>query len=192
MHFMNMKNIHGLIERLSNLVRSEVRQGGKGPSLLPVHLEALHYLSICNRYSNTPQAVADYLGITKGTASQTIRVLERRGLLTRSPDSRDGRMVHLHLTPEGYTLVESHIPAQVFRRAGEFLTPFEINQLNSGLTALLRSVQKGNGMKSFGACHTCRYNSQRPEGYFCLMTREPLSPDDVRRICREHEIPTLG
>ena len=34
--------------------------------------------SKANRYSNTPQALADYLGLTKGTVSQTLLLLDRR------------------------------------------------------------------------------------------------------------------
>ena len=82
-----------LVERLGNLMRSELRKSGSEESLQPVHLQALIYLSKANRYSNTPQALADYLGLTKGTVSQTLLLLDRRGLIERFEDDIDRRVV---------------------------------------------------------------------------------------------------
>src|ERR1700674_5335522 len=69
-----------LVERLGNLMRTELRKSGGDEALQPVHLQALIYLSKANRYSNTPQALAEYLGLTKGTVSQTLLLLDPRGL----------------------------------------------------------------------------------------------------------------
>ena len=41
-----------------NLVRADVRAVCHASGVRPVQLEALHYLTQCNRYSDTPQAVA--------------------------------------------------------------------------------------------------------------------------------------
>ena len=48
-----------LVERLGNLMRSELRKAGSDESLQPVHLQAMIYLARANRYSNTPQALAE-------------------------------------------------------------------------------------------------------------------------------------
>ena len=45
--------------------------------LEPVHLATLRYLCNCNRFSNTASAITEYLGQTKGTISQTLKVLEK-------------------------------------------------------------------------------------------------------------------
>src|SRR5436305_9438981 len=84
-----------LVERLGNLMRSELRKSGSDEALQPVHVQALVYLSKANRYSNTPQALADYLGLTKGTVSQTLLLLDRRGLIERFEDDIDRRVVRL-------------------------------------------------------------------------------------------------
>jgi len=186
---MSMQTIQNLIERLSNLLRAEVRRNGDPEPLAPVQLEALHYLAMCNRYSDTPLAVADFLGLTKGTTSQTLRVLERRGLLSRKSDAKDGRVVHLKPTPKGYKRVELLLPSSLFHQAESHLSRRQIMELENGLTQLLLACQQANRMKSFGACHTCRFNQKTPNAYFCQLTQEPLSVQDVQKICREHEAP---
>ena len=56
-----------LLERLSSLTRVWFRQHPLLADLQPIQLSALLYLARCNRYSNTPLAVTEYLGLTKGT-----------------------------------------------------------------------------------------------------------------------------
>ncbi len=69
--------------------------------LQPVQLSALHYLARCNRYSDTPLGVTEYLGLTKGTVSQSLKVLEGRGLISKLPDARDRRSVHRYARVTG-------------------------------------------------------------------------------------------
>src|SRR4030065_1806393 len=90
------------VERLSLLTRADLRQAGAAQGLQPVHLQVLFYLNQANRFSNTPQALTEYLGLTKGTVSQTVLVLARRRLISRYADPRDGRGVR-RIPAEGGT-----------------------------------------------------------------------------------------
>ena len=74
------EDLFNIIERLANVLRQEVRAEGQSLGLQPVQQEALYYLSICNRYSDTTLAVTEYLGLTKGTVSQSLKVLENKTL----------------------------------------------------------------------------------------------------------------
>jgi len=98
---MTEERIWELVERLGTLVRAERRRAAGALGLQPVHLQVLEYLSRCNRYSNTPQAVAAYLGTTKGTISQSLAVLERGGWIRKRSDPADGRVVRLEMEGTG-------------------------------------------------------------------------------------------
>lgn len=69
-----------LFERLSSLMRMWYRQHPLLVNVQPTHLSALRYLARCNRYSNTPLAVTEYLGLTKGTVSQSLKALRPTAL----------------------------------------------------------------------------------------------------------------
>jgi len=69
-------HLRDLLERLTLILRADDR---RTPGLLPTHRALLRYLGRANRYSNTPGAAALFLGQTKGTVSQSIALLERRG-----------------------------------------------------------------------------------------------------------------
>ena len=61
--------------------------------------------------------MTEYLGSTKGTASQSISLLEKKELLTRMPDAQDKRVSRLLLTPEGITMLESIVGDNVVHQS---------------------------------------------------------------------------
>lgn len=184
---MNSNEVYEYVERISNLIRTNVRKTGLASDLQPVQLEALHYLSRCNRYSNTPIAVAEFLGLTKGTVSQTLRVLETNGLLEKQTDLRDRRVVHLHLTSAGERVLEDSIPPGVLTSALAVLTDQEQQQMEQSIICLLRALQHANGLKTFGACHSCFHHQHTDDDQRrCGLTKEILSSTDAGKICREH------
>jgi DNA-binding MarR family transcriptional regulator len=186
--YMKTNQIYDYIERLGNLLRTDSRRGGTEHGLQPVQLEALHYLSVCNRYSDTPMATTEYLGQTKGTVSQTLKVLEKKGFLNKMADDIDKRVVHLKVTRAGDKLLQKFIPSRQFKEACQQLSEESQTQIVSCLKELLQTTQRTNGMKTFGVCHTCRYNQKKKNNrYFCNLTQEPLTITEIQLICREHD-----
>ena len=183
------REAHDLIERLCNLVRADVRAVCNEQGMRPVQLEALRFLTQCNRYSDTPQAVAEFLGLTKGTVSQTLKVLEKKGLLRKQGDTRDKRLVHLKPTARGQRLVDRAVPAEALTSGIDNLSSSERQVTVDSLRTLLRSVQKANDLKTFAPCNTCRFNQKHNTAYFCELTQEPLEAQDIVLLCREHQYP---
>ncbi len=181
--------IYNYMERLSNLLRTDSRRGGAEYGIQPIQLEALRYLSICNRYSDTLMATTEYLGQTKGTVSQTLKVLENKGLLTKYTDDNDKRISHLKVSRAGYKLLQKTIPGPLLTQACKQMTTATETQIIENLEKLLLTLQHSNNMKSFGVCHTCRFNQKiKANNYFCNLTKEPLSGEETQLICREHQL----
>jgi len=184
---MNGARLYDLIERIGNLLRAATREAAAGAGLQSVHLSALWYLARANRYSDSPAAVAEFLGLTKGTVSQSLQVLERRGYIAKKADAEDKRRVHLRLTRRGRRLLETVLPPPILRDALKQRPPRERQALEEGLAELLRSLQAAHGFRAFGVCRTCRFFTAEQRGYRCGLTLEPLSEADSAKICREHE-----
>lgn len=190
---MTEPTLHTLLTRIARLLQAEDRAAS--PGLPPVQLHALDYLSRCNRYSDRPAAVAEYLGITKGTTSQSLRVLMEAGLIEKHTNPDDRRSVHLLVTDAGRDLVAAAGSKVLLDRALAQWPPETTDQLGEGLRDLLRAMQRANAGRSFGVCRTCRHfqTSDGPDsneaGHRCGLTQEALSTADSGLICREHEIP---
>jgi DNA-binding MarR family transcriptional regulator len=186
----NSRALLELIECLGRLIRGDLRARGAANSLQPVHLQALMYLREANRYSNTPQALAEYLGSTKGTVSQSLLVLYRRGLLERHADERDGRVVRLRLSRRGEKLVATEGLDAVWEKALAGLPQADVVAARRVLQAALLNLQRAGGSRSFGVCRTCVQFRRESAGFRCGLTGEDLSEDDSRHICREHAWPS--
>lgn len=63
-----------LLERIGRVLQND----GHSEGLKPTQWEALRYFARANRFSRSPSALTAYLGMTKGTVSQTVGALEKR------------------------------------------------------------------------------------------------------------------
>lgn len=181
---MSADRLYYLIERLGILLRADVRRNGK-VALQPIQHSVLEYLAHCNRLSDTPAAVTEFLQLTKGTVSQTLGVLARRKLITKHRDETDRRVVHLALTAAGRRAVAR--PGPVWRKACAALGAGELSRASAALEALVRAGRLASAVRSFGDCYSCRLLRTDPGGrYRCDFNGEPLTPDETRRICRQH------
>ncbi len=173
-------DIHIWLERLSALHKSQLRKAATMEGMPLVHVEILYYLSICNKYSNTAQAVVEYLGQTKGSISQSLKVLEDKGHIERGPDKDDKRVTRLSLSKEGLNCLKN---IKKNLRQGIPNDPGNIDSLKS----ILSSWQNQNDLQGFGQCKSCQYKRDKGANKFqCGLTEETLTDADTKQICREH------
>ncbi len=184
---MRKPTVFDVIEYIAVLIRSEERKRCTELKIQLVHLQVLQYLSQCNKYSDTPAAITNYLGMTRGTVSQSIILLEKRDLIEKRQDQFDKRVFHIQLLKKGFTILNKAKPTNLFEKAAKIL------EKESSITGkeiifieALTSLQKANNSQSFGICKTCENFTTLSTGFFCKLTQEKLSKRDSKKICQEH------
>ena len=121
----------------------------------PSQWAALSYLAEANRFSRAPSQVAEYMSATRGTVSQTLKTLARKGFIEEVRSDTDKRSISYSVTKKGKKLVEQrHELEDTFHLSDEALT----NALAEGLEALVRNALKKRGQRPFGVCKTCDHN----------------------------------
>jgi DNA-binding MarR family transcriptional regulator len=139
-----------------------------------------------------PGEVADQLGITRATASDALTALERKGLLARLPDPRDGRARGLTLTPEGTEAARAagDAPA-LLAEAAAALSPADQAALLRLVVKMIRGLQLRGAIAPARLCVTCRYF--RPHLYDdpaaphrCDFVGAPFGDAALRVDCAEH------
>lgn len=176
-----------LIERLARLVASANHDSG----LKPAQWEALRYLSMANRFSRTPRALSQWLGSTKGTVSQTVISLEKRGLVAKAT-GEDRRSVTLELTFAARQIL-ARDPLRQLAAAVQTLPENIAVNTGRGLGDVLSALIEAKGGRPFGLCRTCRHFSpsathgQPGPGHFCALLKLPLDETDAGQICIEQE-----
>ncbi len=179
-------DVFELIERMSALIRSEERKKCSELGLQSVHLQVLDYLSRCNRYSDTPAALTNYLGMTRGTVSQTVLLLEKKGYLKKTVDKIDRRKLHLTLLDAGLLIINASREADIFKDARALFNQESYDDYEQAFVGALKALQKANKGQSFGLCKTCHYFTASELGFSCGLTQELLSTNDSEKICQEH------
>lgn len=170
-----------LLVRLAQLVRSRRHSGG----LRPVQWETLRYLSRANAISRCPGSLALYLGSTRGTVSQTLITLEKKGLITREKNVFDGRGTLLNLTVNGRLTVSSD-PLKELQTATGYMAGETV--VAEWLGDILTRMQRRDGLKAFGVCRNCDHfhpNAEPGRNHFCSAINELVSEENSHLICRE-------
>ncbi len=171
-----------LFSRLGRIVANDSYAHG----LKPVQWSALRFLARANRFSRTPGGLTAWLGQTKGTVSQTIAALERKGLIERGEKASDRRIVRLELTDTARTWLE----ADDFGATTSMLKALpehDIAELERLLTALLRARVADRGNRTMGLCAQCRHFQRGSTGqHHCALLDVALDDHDAKSICVEH------
>lgn len=175
------RRLRPLIERLARLATAE----DWGGDVNPTQMAALRYLGRANRFSRAPSHVAEYLGATRGTVSQTLQALGRKGLVAQSRGHADRRRASYELTPLGEAATARPSPVDDIL-AG--LPEPQAAALADGLTAALAGLLRHRGRRPFGICRTCRHHEVQGEGGFCRLLKVPLLPPETLQICIEQEV----
>jgi len=179
----NSAYIAALIERVGRLLHADSHAKG----LLPVQWEILRYLDRANRFSRTPAALTAYLGLTKGTVSQSLGTLEARGLVKKRIDPKDRRGRRLSLSAKGQRLLQRDPLIETVGAIGKLTKETRLS-LASGLQQTLASRLDAQGRQPFGQCYECVYFAEKHDDgrpHYCKLLEEALSADDSRAICHE-------
>ena len=170
------------LERLARLVRSASHTEG----LNAAQWEALRYLGRANRFSNSPGALTRYLGATKGTISQTVLVLIKKGAIGKSLRNNDGRSVVLVLTEAGQKILGDD-PLLEMEKAITKLGDKTSKRFAKGLGELLEIEVSRQGEPSFGSCVGCAHATKDKGEVWCKVLNVNVSADDAQKLCVYHK-----
>ena len=170
--------IRGLIGRLA---RIDAGEGWSG-DLNPTQRSALDYLGRANRFSRSPSHVADFLGTTRGTMSQTLKSLVRKGYVAEKRSAADKRSISCELTPAGEQAASA--PNPLLQSLDGFPSD-DLEQVEQSLLKMLHKAISANGHKSFGLCRKCRHFQKKTRGGYCNLLELALRQPETEQICHE-------
>lgn len=170
-----------LLDRLGRAVHNLQFTDG----LNPAQWGALRFISRAKPATCKPSALADYLGTTKGTISQSLKSLEIKGYIRKVEAAKDRRVVRLLLTEAGRAVLTRDPLRHLEAAAAEM--PDEITTATRVLSKYVKKLQGECGLKPFGVCGECGHFSGdicgQEEVPRCGLTGEPIAAPEVELIC---------
>jgi len=172
-----------LAELLVHVGRSARGEEGGPARLTAAQWTALRFFARANRASRTPSAFASFQATTRGTASQTIKTLEARGLLARRRSESDGRSVRFEVTGAGQEMLATD-PLRHLMAAIGHLAASDRAALERILPDLSAHVAAARGSACVGTCGHCdHYEARAGDGGYCACVAESLAPFEIGQLC---------
>jgi MarR family transcriptional regulator, negative regulator of the multidrug operon emrRAB len=156
---------------------------------------ALRFLARANRFSRTPSALANFVGTTRGTASQIVKVLEKKGFLERKPAAEDKRSVILCVTAQGEKFL-AHDPINVLMKAVAALSVERQTSSRDALRQVLDRLDVTQHRQHADICKECTFLTENgaeavagnasPQ-FTCRFFRAAITSDETALLCANFE-----
>ena len=137
--------------------------------------------------------VAEALAVRPATASDAVKSLEKKGLVSKARRPDDARQLALHLTPDGERIAAEAIGWPEF--LVDAIDQLEGNERRVLLRAIVRMIaalQQRGEIPVARMCATCHHFRPRVHEdplrpHHCSYVDAPFGDGDLRIDCREHE-----
>jgi DNA-binding MarR family transcriptional regulator len=138
-------------------------------------------------------ALAEQLGITAATTSDSVAALHRKGLVAKKPTAGDGRGVAVVLTPNGTreAAAAAAWPDFLLEAVGVLSTAEQATFLRA-LVAMIRTLQEKGRIPAARMCVSCRFfrpfqhhDQMRP--HHCAFVDAPFGDGELRLDCPDHQ-----
>lgn len=170
-----------LLVHVGRTARSE----DAGSPLTAAQWTCLRFLARANGSTRTPSGFASFQATTRGTASQIIKSLERKGLVTATRSDRDRRSVCLDLTEQGHKMLAQDPLRDLIDVIGG-LAAAERNRFLMTLSRLSSTLAMQRNLPAFGTCRDCSHFAPSGGTAYCACMAEELACVDIPKLCASY------
>jgi DNA-binding MarR family transcriptional regulator len=184
------------LDRICAVLRNDQWQVAGAAGLNPTQAHVLIFAAGREEKGVRVGAIADHLGVTQPTATDSIAALIRKGLLTKSQDPSDARGTLVRITETGRHVVRGiGLAITATERALETLSPGDQTQLLQIVVKTIRALQVAGAIAPQRLCVTCRYfrpnvHDDALAPHHCAYVDAAFGTEALRLDCPEHgELP---
>jgi DNA-binding MarR family transcriptional regulator len=170
-----------LLVHLGRAARSE----DAGSGLTAAQWTCLRFFARANVSTRTPSAFASFQATTRGTASQIVKSLELRALISRTRSERDGRSVCFDLTERGRAMLAQD-PLRDLIGVVDGLGQAEGERFLATLSRLASELARRREGPSFGSCRDCSHFGRVGDAAYCACMAAELAAEDVFKLCASY------
>lgn len=172
------------LERISEAFRVLLWQESKEFGLSPIQVQVLIFLLYHSSDKRKVSYLAAEFNMTKATISDTIKILEQKGLISREYGQADARSYVIHLTPIGREVAgrTSLFTGQI-RQPIEQMQQENKDELLLSLLQIIRYLNRAGVITIQRMCMSCLYYSSLDKGHYCRLLHQQLLVTDLRIDC---------
>lgn len=183
------KKITVALERISEAFRVLLWQESRKNGLSPIQIQILIFLLFHRAERCKVGYLATEFNMTKATVSDSVKVLFQKGLIEKTTDDQDTRSFSMALTESGRVLAEESATfTSPIERGVSGLPAHQREQLLGTMLDLIERLNGAGVVSVQRMCKSCRFFDYQNHNYFCKLLNMPLTINDLRVDCPEHEL----
>ncbi len=190
-HYHTGYKVVAALERIAQTFRVMLWDACKDWGLSPIQWQMLIFMRHHGPAKRKVGHLAAEFNLTKATISDSIRVLEKKGLISRIAEPGDSRSSVLHLTPEGER-VSAHAVQYASRLLDQVVTLPADDQarLLHSLLELIARLNQTGVIAVQRMCFTCVHyrKGYNEHAHYCSLMGTALQSAELRIDCPEHEL----
>lgn len=179
-------------ERIALVLRADLWAAAGSAGLHPTQAQVLGLLAAWPSGLRAKD-IAAHLAVSAASVADTLAALERKGLVTRTPDPVDARAALVQVSEEGRRvgLATGRVASQV-GAAIAGLAPGEQADLLLAQIKIIRTLQQAGAIPVQRMCVSCRHfrpnlHSDAAKPHHCAFVNAAIGDRDLRLDCGEHE-----
>lgn len=175
------------LDRIAHAFRVLLWQESKKYDLSPIQIQILIFLRFHPPDQCTVSYLADEFILTKATISDSIKILEQKGLISRAYNLSDRRSHMIYLTEKGKALTSQlSLFSQKIHSVVKALPQKEKENMLLSLLHIIHQLHKKNVITLQRMCFTCKHYFTKEGQHYCQLMEKQLHPSELRLDCPDH------
>lgn len=181
------------LERISEAFKVLLWQKAKLLGLSPIQIQILIFISYHKNDICNVSHLAKEFNITKPTISDAIRVLDKKGMITKDFSSRDSRSYSIRLSSFGKNIVkETENFANPLKSQLKSNEQTDLETVFRTLSKLIYQLNQTEILTVQRTCYGCIFYSQAENRDYCNLLDKELLNSEIRLDCPEYEKKPAG
>ena len=187
------KSISGKIvaglERISEVFKVLLWEKAKREGLSPIQIQILIFVAYHKPDLCSVSHLAREFNVTKPTVSDAVKVLLKKGLVSKDLSSVDSRSYAVALTDSGRKVVsDTDDFAHSLQKELQGFEEEQLNNLFGQLSKLIFQLNKSGILSQQRTCFGCRFYQKQSGSGYCNLLNKKLESQEIRLDCPEFEM----
>lgn len=178
------------LERIAQAFRVLLWNESKEYGLSPIQIQLLIFLNFQPENRRTVSALAEAFDLTRPTVSDSVKVLEQKGLVKRITNPDDARSHSLALTAKGKKIAKDTLRFTTeLQKPVKEMTADEKESLLFSLLQIIHHLNQAGVITVQRMCLGCAFYKKNYNGHehYCKLLNTTLATSTVRLDCPDYE-----
>jgi len=176
------------LERISEVFKILLWEKAKLVGLSPIQIQILIFIAYHKQELCNVSHLAKEFNITKPTISDAVRILDKKGMITKDFSSNDSRSYSIQLSQIGNKIVaETENFADPLKNQLKEIQQADLENLFETLSKVIHQLNSSGILTIQRTCFGCKFYDKPENKHYCNLMEKELLSSDIRLDCLEFE-----